>query len=166
MKVTKRTVGRKWGGSRQRAGFTLVELVITVLIIGILAAVAAPKYAHSLSRFRAETAARRVAADLRLAQREAESSSASRTIQFGVPTPDAYTLVGVKDINHADQTYQIDLSGAPYSSFIVSINFGGDADLVFDGYGVPDSGGTVVVESGGYQRTVSVDADSGKVEVQ
>ena len=160
------TVGPKSSGSRLRAGFTLVEITITVLIMGIMAAVAAPKYADSLSRFRAEAAAKRVAADLKFAKREAESGSVSRTVRFNFPVVDRYTLVGVQAINHPNQGYEIDLAGAPYSSFIVSVNFGGDADVVFNGYGIPDSGGTVVVESGGHQATISVDADSGKIKVQ
>ena len=160
------TVVRKSIDSRQRAGFTLAEMMITVLIIGIMAAVAAPKYADSLSRFRVEAAAKRVAADLKFARSEAESGSVSRTVQFNTPGLDRYTLVGVQDINHANQGYQIDLSGAPYFSFIVSADFGGDADVIFNGYSIPDSGGTVVVESGGHQATISVDADSGKIKVQ
>ena len=160
------TVVRKSSDSRQRAGFTLVELVITVLIMGILAAVAAPKFADSLSRFRVEAAAKRVAADLQLARREAQSGSASRTVQFNFPGLDRYTLVGMQDLNHPNQGYEIDLAGAPYFSFIVSVNFGGDADVILYGYGTPDSGGTVVVESGGHQATIGVDADSGKIKIQ
>ncbi len=49
-------------------GFTMMDLVITMLIIGILAAVAAPKFVDSLHRMRAEAAAKRIMVDLSYAQ--------------------------------------------------------------------------------------------------
>lgn len=144
----------------------MADLVITVLIIGILAATGAPSFIDALGRFRVENAAKRVAADLRLAMREAEASSASRTVQFNVPQAHVYTLLGVQNLNHVGLPYEVDLMASPYSASLVSVNFGGDATVVFDGYGVADSGGTLVVESGGYQKTVTLDAASGKVEIQ
>ena len=62
-----------------RSGFTLIELVMVLAIIGLITAIAAPRYAASLARYRAESAARRVAADLALARREAAASSSSRS---------------------------------------------------------------------------------------
>ena len=52
---------------RSRA-FTLVELVIMVLLLGIVAGTAGPKYVESLAYYRVQAAAQRVAADLRLAR--------------------------------------------------------------------------------------------------
>ena len=51
-------------------------------IIVIVAAIATPRYANALTRYRAEAAARRVAADFQLARRTAKSTSSSRTVQF------------------------------------------------------------------------------------
>ncbi len=154
------------GHPQPQGGFTLAELVMVVLIIGIITAVAAPKYIDSLSRYRAEAAAQRIATDLKYARREAVGGSITRRVQFDVPAINQYTLVGIPHLDDPSRTYEVDLSAPPYSALIVSVNFGGDAELIFDGYGAPDSGGTVVVASGGYQETVSVDADSGKVAVQ
>jgi PAS domain S-box-containing protein/prepilin-type N-terminal cleavage/methylation domain-containing protein len=47
-----------------RNGFSLIELVIVTMIIGILGAVAAPRFADALSAYRVETAARQLRADL------------------------------------------------------------------------------------------------------
>ena len=78
---------------------------------------------------------------------------------------EAYTLPGVQDLDHAALDYTVRLQDPPYEALMVSADFGGDEVLVFDGYGLPDSGGTVVVQSGQYQKTVSVDPTTGKASV-
>ena len=148
-----------------RHGFTLIDLTVTVLIIGIIGAVAIPRYAETLNRYRAESAAKRIVADLTLARQQAMSSSASQTVRFTTPAANSYTLVGMSDLNHSSATYVVDLSASPYNTSINSANFGGDADLIFNGFGIPDSNGSVVVVSGGYKVTVTVDPDTGKATI-
>ena len=54
------------------------------------------------------------------------------------------------------------LSEDPYGASMVSADFGGDADIIFDVFGVPDSGGSVVIQVGNHVRTVTVDAVTGR----
>lgn len=146
-------------------GFTLIELVIVVATVAILAAIAIPRMAGTLARRRIEFAAGRVVSDLRLAQRQARLSSASRTVQFDVAS-NSYRLLGVPSLNGPSGEYTVRLTDTPYEVSVVSASFGGDARLIFDGYGVPDSGGSVVLGSGGNQATISVDPASGTATVQ
>ncbi len=147
-----------------RSGFTLIEMVIVVLIVSVLAVVAAPKFADTLQRTRAESAAKRIKADLGLARQNAISRSSTQTVQFTKGTG-YYTLPGMADLDHSSQTYSVDLAAAPYNAVLVSAALGDDSDVQFDQYGQPDSGGTITVESGAFQKTVIVDPDTGQASI-
>lgn len=154
--------------SRRRAsaasGFSLAEVVLVLAIIAVVSAMAVPRYSASQGRYRAELAARRVVADLALAQARARSLSASQTVTF--TTDSRYTIVGMADLDHSSSTYQVDLSAPPYQGTIVSAAFGSGSNLVFNGYGVPSTGGTVVVQADNVSKTIVIDPDSGTATIQ
>jgi len=146
-------------------GFSLIELILVVAIVAVLAATAAPRYANALANYQAEVAARRIVADLDLARAEARSAGASRTVTFDVPAS-TLTITGLADMDRPAEKYTVNLTEEPYHATLVSVNFGGDAKVVFNGYGEPDSGGTVVVRSGHRQITVTLGGDAGKAEIR
>lgn len=152
----KRTAGHR--------GFTLIELVIVTMIIGIMSAVAAPRFAESLTRYRVEAAARQLRSDLAEARLRAKTASADQVVQFD-DAAESYTLVGVPDMDHPNQDYRI-LLISRFKAAIASADCGGDAELTFDGYGRPDSSAQVVVQCGAQQRTVLVDAETGLAAIQ
>ena len=151
--------------TKRHIGFTLIDLVMTVAVIAIIAAIATPRYANALTRYRAEAAARRVVADIRLTQQTAKTTSSSRTIIFDT-TNHAYSIADVRALNGLSMTYVVELREPPYLAKIASVDMGGDAQLTFDGFGIPDSGGSVVVRTGDYQYTVVVDPETGAAEIQ
>ncbi|MFV2065841.1 MAG: Tfp pilus assembly protein FimT/FimU [Pirellulales bacterium] len=157
---------------RARYGFTLADMAIAMLIIGILAAVAAPKFVDSIVWFRAEAAVKRVAADLNFARHEAKSSGKSRSVDFVVAT-NSYTLSGIADLNRASQLYSVNLADTGYPATLVSVDFDGNGSVTFDRYGHPYAGsplaaltsGSIVVESGNVQGTVVVNPTTGEASV-
>lgn len=144
-----------------RGAFTIVEAFFVMVILAILSAIAVPRYAGFVGNQQLEGAARRLTADLSLAQRQARRSSASQAVTFDVANS-KYQLVGMKHPDHPSQPFEICLKDEPYHARIVSASFGGDATLVFDGFGAPDTAGQVVIAVGAHQKTISVDVETGR----
>jgi prepilin-type N-terminal cleavage/methylation domain-containing protein len=67
---------------RRQAGFSFVELMVTLAIGGILAAVAAPRIPVMLASFDVAEATRQVALDLRLARGRAITSNGHARLEF------------------------------------------------------------------------------------
>ena len=139
--------------------------MLTVLvIIGVLAAMALPRFSSAMANHRADVAATRVAASLDLARRHARNTGTAQSVRFNVAA-NGYILPSVKDLAHPALAYAVRLADPPYESAIVNAEFGGDTELIFDGYGVPDSGGSVTIQSGRIQKIISVDAQTGKTTI-
>lgn len=146
------------------AGFTLLDVLMTVLIIGIVATAAGPRFSNALHKMRAESAAKRVKADLGWVRQNAIASSVTRTIQF-TPGSNSYSVAGLPNLNNSSQPYVVSLSEYPCTAVLYSASFGGGGSLQFDWFGKPSSGGTITIKAGSFQQTVTVNAESGKASI-
>lgn len=157
--VTQRPVRRGCGG------FTLIELVLVLAIMTIFAAIAAPRYGHASGRYRVDLAARRVAADLRMAQSCARAASSPSAVVFLVEA-NRYQVSGIPSPYGAAADYTVDLSAEPYRADVLLADFNNAAQVVFNGWGLPDTGGIIVVAVGAQQRTIAVDGATGQISIQ
>lgn len=60
-----------YAARRSNSGFTLIEMLITIIVIGVIAAIAAPNFLGLLNRNRVNQAQRQVEGALKEAQRQA-----------------------------------------------------------------------------------------------
>ena len=156
----------RWQAPRSRTArnaFTVIELVVVLMILGIVAAATAPSFYRSLHHHQMESAARRIKADLELVQHTARLTSRSQSITF---TDRTYTLsADVVDLDHPDAAYFVDLAASPFELDDVTLDFGGPTTITFNGFGTPSAGGTIVLTKGDEQRTVVLNQSTGQATI-
>jgi prepilin-type N-terminal cleavage/methylation domain-containing protein len=148
----------------KNTGFSLIELLLVLGIMVTFAGMAIPRYSDAVFRHQADLAARRVVTDLRQAQSYAKTASAACTVSFSVNS-EQYELTNVPSFDGQPGDYIMDLRADPYNAKLTSADFDGATQVVFDGWGMPDSGGTVVIGLGSEQRTITVDGETGEVTI-
>jgi prepilin-type N-terminal cleavage/methylation domain-containing protein len=101
-----KTASRKGDG-----GFTLLEVVVIVLILGILSAIAAPSWQAFITRQRVRTVNDRVLQTLRSAQSEAKRTKSDRTVTFNPTDPPTVAINTVPAQTLPLQTVTFDAGG-------------------------------------------------------
>ncbi len=152
-----------------RRAFSLLEMVVVVAVIGVLAGIAVPRYGNFVALQHIKAAAARVNIDLGLTQRQAKFSSKQHKVVFDTATHSYRIFVwntggsvweGLPSLRSSNETYLVELGEEPYAATLVSADFGGDNEVIFDGYGTPDSDGTVILQVGLYTQTITFDPDA------
>jgi prepilin-type N-terminal cleavage/methylation domain-containing protein len=101
-----KTVSRKSDG-----GFTLLELIVVVLVLGLLSSIAAPSWLAFINRQRVRTVNDRVLQTLRSAQSEAKRSKRDITVTFSAPSVDPPTVTFDPPLATGGSTQTLDAGG-------------------------------------------------------
>jgi len=124
------------GMTNTRRGFTLIELLIVVVIIGILAAIAIPKFAATKDKAKLAS----VRTDLRNAETAEESYFSDYTTYGTVAQLQALSLIGLStgntmSITAATNGYTAAANNSSIASTITSckVQVGGGASSTVDG---------------------------------
>jgi len=164
----KRTTIRK----DRPCGVTLVEVTVSVMILGILATVASPIYSNSLSRYRADITAQRIVQDIVQAQRIARQTNSTRTIAFTL-ADHSYVISGISSLDRISQPYKIYVNQPPYRVELSSLVTAAQpkthlpsVSITFDRFGMPDRGISVTVSAGTFQKRIDLAPTSARVSVQ
>lgn len=145
-----------------RRGASLVELVVTMVVIAIIASIAVPRYARAQDGACVDAAARRVVAELQAVRHRAIVSRTSATVSFTVGSGKV-RVGGIDTTGLSCAGGGFDLGESPYGITIGAATWAG-ANVTFDPYGGSVEGKFTIVR-GQRSRTVAVGA-SGEVSWQ
>lgn len=169
--------------SGHNSGFSLLEIVLVVAIIAVMATIAAPRFGMAQTRYRADLAAQRIAADLAYLQTLARQGILTGMAIFEI-NDDQYFLEQIPDMDRPEQEYQVDLSDPQYGADLISATFENSngyistSSMKFDMWGRPQCGdpgsgypmaplvsGSIVLQVGSEIRTITVDPVTGRAGI-
>ncbi|MFK7789186.1 MAG: GspH/FimT family pseudopilin [Phycisphaeraceae bacterium] len=127
--------------SRTAAGFSLVELVLVMLIIGIVAAITMPRFAQAGARQRLAVAAERVIADIALVRSRANHASDTATLTFNT-SDSIYKANAI-----GGKAFAVELDESPYEVTLQVAGFTDQSYVQFNGYGIAQSTGTITLSN-------------------
>jgi MSHA pilin protein MshC len=145
------------------AGFTLIELVMTIVIVGILAAVAAPRF-YNNNVFQSRGFADQVQASLRYAQKEAIAQHRNVCVTF-LPAPSTITL-RIASLSGAARPCDSPLTSPTGGSYVITAPAGiAFAALPtafnFDALGRPNVAQTINIT--GATNSITIEPETGYV---
>ncbi|MEG4252618.1 GspH/FimT family pseudopilin [Microcoleus sp. Pol10D4] len=134
---------KKTASRKGDQGFTLLEVLVIALIIGILSSIAAPSWLAFINRQRVRTVNDRVFQSLRLAQSEAKRTKSSVTVRFDT-TLDPPTVTFLPPLATGGSTQTLDGGGEiPPGTIALTVNTPAPTtppnSIVFDYQGNPST---------------------------
>jgi prepilin-type N-terminal cleavage/methylation domain-containing protein len=150
-------------------GFSLIEVLAAVVVAAILASAAIAVFSGTHHREAAESAARRLAADLSFCRMDATNTHTPRRMWFDVGTDRYGIIAGDSTLTHpvTRKPFLVDLRERfPGTGIdLAEADFGGSDTLDFDDDGVPVWGGRVAIEGGQTTWTIRVAGGTGRLTI-
>ena len=159
--------------SRNSFGFTMVEMMVVLLILGMVAAVAVPSITSSLDEMKMDGASREVVSAIQYCQSLAIKEGIEYKVNFAKAQEKFRCFEPISDVTVLHpvdkKPYEINFTGAGNFKGVdivsASFNPGNKSAVTFTSLGEPDKLGSVVLGYRGYQKTINVTGLLGKVSV-
>jgi MSHA pilin protein MshC len=150
-------------GDKQR-GFSLIELIMVMIIVGILAAVAAPRF-FDVNVFKSRGFADQVQASLRYAQKEAIAQHRNVCVTFTLPAPSTITL-RIASLSGAASPCDSNLTSPTGGSYVITAPAGIvfaalPTAFNFDALGRPNPGALPLTSITGATNSITIEAETG-----
>ena len=174
------------GAIKKTCGFTAIEVIVAIVIVGILATMARPQVMEALQSFKLNAAAGKMLSDIRYAR----EMSLSRHSTYGIEVNSASNYYEIFSLSGNTKTVLTDpgtrkamtidfdllpqYSGVTIGAVDLCESGGcGSVDLRFDSFGTPsDSAGTAMASAatvqllaGGVTRTITIHQQTAFSEV-
>lgn len=152
-------------GERTRRGFSIIELITVLVVVGVVAAITIPAYGGAIARYRLSQAKARLMSDIELARATAQGESRDKTIVFD-PSANSYVIADVAPLSMIAPTVldagsvqiRVELDEEPYSVDLSAVLLtGGSMSVTFDAYGRANRTGVVRIEAGAMRVLVDIE---------
>ncbi len=152
-------------------GFTFVEIIIVIVIVGIISVFVAPKIYDNYVNRRINSAAKQILADLRFAQSVAMTDHDSTWVEFddnqnlyklySGSTKATRTLV---EKSSGAGSYIRQLNEGEFNNVtITGLSIGNDKSIAFDWFGNTSDSGSIILSN---EVTITVEWGTGMVRIE
>ncbi len=153
--------------NRNRKGFSMIEMLTVMAIVGILSAIMVPKYVDTVQGLRLLAAGEKMVDDLKYIYNYAITQHDTTWMVVDIPN-NRYAIFSGPTVASRTLLYDPSTNDTAYVELdtffpgikITSVNFGGSSEVMFDWWGTPSSGGTIELDS---TYTITVVAETGYI---
>ena len=141
-----------------RTAFSMIELVMVVLILGVIVTIAAPRFADAGSGRRLSSGAKIIQRDIETIQLRAKATSKKHTIVF-YPSRNTYMAFEGTSIEKDAVVLVRELAEEPLGLELNRTNIGDNQDIVISGFGDLEKSFTLEIGHSGTARDIAFVAD-------